>query len=111
MQIVKLFLALATVAIGLISVLRPQGIYGFTGLAADSPRAISEIRAVLGGGFVGLGLAPLLFRDERAYRVLGLTYLAMAAVRLASVAVDRSYARSNLISLVIEAAFGLALLV
>jgi hypothetical protein len=109
MKLVRVAIALATIAFGLISVFNPKGIRSFTGLAADTPRALSEIRAVLGGGFVGLGLAPLIWPEQAAYRTLGLAYLAIAVARLASIFVDRSYAGSNWISLATEVVFAAAL--
>jgi hypothetical protein len=111
LQIIRILIALATIATGLLALLRPHSIRGFTGLIADGPRGVSEIRAVLGGAFIGLGLAALLLGGLDAYRTLGITYSAIAAVRAISIVVDRSPARSNLISLVVEVVFGVLLLV
>jgi uncharacterized protein YjeT (DUF2065 family) len=108
MSTVRVAIALSTVVLGLVCIAMPKGIRGLTGLAADTPRALSEIRA-FGGGFVGLGLAPLLWPQPAVYHTLGLAYLVTAVVRLVSIVADRSYAPSNWASLVLEVAFGLAL--
>jgi len=110
MSAVRVAIALSTVVLGLACIAMPRGLRRFTGLSADTPRALSEIRA-FGGGFVGLGLAPLLWPQPAVYHTLALAYLVTAAVRLVSILADRSYAPSNWASLALEAAFGAALLV
>lgn len=106
--ILKIIAALATVATGLLALIRPQATYGFIGLKADGARGVSEIRSIFGGLFIALGLAPL-FLGQTAYLMLGIGYLAIAAARAGSVLFDRSYARSNLISLAIEIVLGVIL--
>ncbi|HDS29048.1 MAG TPA: DUF4345 domain-containing protein, partial [Candidatus Acetothermia bacterium] len=66
MQIIHLVIAVATVGFGFLSVVAPRTALRFTGLSAPSSRGISEIRAVLGGVFVGLGIAALLYRTQAA---------------------------------------------
>jgi len=100
LQIFKIIAAAATAAIGLLAFLMPTRIDGFTGLKGDSPRAVSEIRSVVGGLFLTLGLLP--FFLPGAYLFLGITYLGIAAARAFSILADRSYAPSNLISLLSE---------
>jgi hypothetical protein len=109
LTILQALAALATAATGLLALIRPTAIYNFTGLLADGPRGISEIRAIFGGLFIALGVAPFIF-GAPAYRVLGLGYLAIALVRLFSIFIDKSTASSNWISLAIEIAFGLILI-
>jgi hypothetical protein len=109
LQILKIIAAIATILTGLFSLIRPLAVQGFTGLRADGPRGISEIRAVLGGFFIALGLAPLLLADPVAYRMLGIAYIGVGAVRAVSIVADRSYEQSNLISLLVEVVFGVIL--
>jgi hypothetical protein len=94
----------------LISLIRPRAVPGFTGLSAPGPRGITEIRSILGGGFVGLGLAPLILGAPAAYRMLGITYLVIAAARIFGIVLDRSFERSNWISLAVEIVAGIILL-
>lgn len=111
LQILKLIAALATIVTGLISFLRPRAIFNFTGLNAPGPRGLTEIRAILGGCFIGLGAAPLLLGNINvAYQMLGVTYLAIAVTRGYGLIVDKSVERSNLISLVTEVVLGTVLL-
>jgi hypothetical protein len=110
LMILKVIAALGTAATGLLALLKPAATYGFIGLNANGPRGVSEIRSIFGSLFIALGLAPL-FLGETAYLMLGIGYLAIAVVRAFSIVFDRSYAQSNIISLVIEIVFGLILIV
>jgi hypothetical protein len=109
-MILKIVAALATAATGLLALIKPTAVYGFTGLTANGARGISEIRAVFGGLFIGLGCAPL-FLGAAAYQMLGVGYLAIAAARTFSIVFDKSTDRSNLISLAIEIVLGLILVI
>lgn len=100
--ILKYVAVIVTLLTGLYSLLQPKKIKGFTGLEASSPRAITEIRAVMGGTFVGLGIAALVFPVREVYLMLGITYAAIAAIRGVSMVVDKSMEKSNVISLVSE---------
>jgi hypothetical protein len=108
--VLKIIAALATAATGLLALVRPSAAYGFTGLNAAGVRGVSEIRAVFGGLFIGLGLAPL-FLGAGAYTMLGIGYLAIAAARTLSIVFDKSYAQSNWISLSIEIVLGAILVI
>ncbi len=106
----KIIAALATAATGLLAFVKPSAAYGFTGLNAAGPRGLSEIRALFGGLFIGLGLAPF-FLGAAAYTMLGIGYLAIAAARTFSIVFDKSYAQSNIISLGIEIVMGAILVI
>jgi hypothetical protein len=102
LQWIKVIAVVLTLLTGLYSLLQPKKIKGFTGLEASSPRAITEIRAVMGGTFVGLGIAALIFPIKEIYLTLGITYAAIALIRAVSMVVDKSIIKSNLISLATE---------
>jgi hypothetical protein len=106
--VLKVFAAVATAATGLLALVKPTAVYGFTGLTANGARGISEIRAIFGGLFIALGLAPL-FLGPAAYQMLGIGYLAIAVARTFSIFFDKSTDRSNLISLGIEIVLGIIL--
>ena len=108
LMVLKIILSLATAATGLLSFFKPEAVYGFTGLSATSVRGVSEIRAIFGGLFIALGVAPIVFNQ---YRLLGIAYLAIAVTRAISMVLDKSYAQSNIISLVIEIVFGAILVI
>ena len=109
-MILKIIAALATAATGLLAFIKPSATYGFIGLNANGVRGVSEIRSIFGGLFLGLGIAPF-FLGTAAYSMLGVGYLAIAAARAFSIVFDKSYAQSNIISLVIEIVLGVILLV
>ena len=109
-MVLKIVAALGTAATGLLALVKPSAAYGFTGLKAEGVRGVSEMRAIFGGLFIALGIAPL-FLGATAYQMLGIAYLAIAVVRAFSIVVDKSYARSNIISLLIEIVFGTFLIV
>jgi hypothetical protein len=110
MMILQKVFVVITILTGLVSLIRPRAVMGFTGLEVSNARGITEIRAVLGGTFVGLGLAPLILDVSAAYQMLGITYLAIAVARIAGLAFDRSFERSNWISLAVEIVAGIILM-
>ena len=91
-----------TLFTGLYSLFAPKKIKGFTGLEASSPRAITEIRAVMGGTFVGLGVAAIIFPVREVFLTLAIMYAAIGLIRAVSMVVDKAMEKSNLISLVSE---------
>ena len=101
--------AVGTIVTGLISLIRPRAVQGFTGLKAEGGRGITEIRAVLGGFFVALGAVPLILNATTAYQMLGIAYLVVGAIRAISMFVDRSVMQSNITSLIVEIIFGIIL--
>jgi uncharacterized membrane protein len=105
MMVLKIIAALATAGTGLFAFVKPAAAYGFIGLNPEGTRGVSEIRAIFGGLFIALGLTPLLL-GIAAYQMLGIGYLAIAAARAFSILFDKSYAQSNIISLVIEIVLG-----
>jgi hypothetical protein len=66
LEILKIIAAIGTIATGLFSLVRPRAIFGLTGLSAPGPRGITEIRAVLGGTFIGMGAAPLVLNEPKS---------------------------------------------
>lgn len=108
--VLKIICAVLTIVVGAVSVLRPTSVYEFTGLQVTGPRGITEIRSILGAVFIGLGLAPfLLGLSPVAFKAGGITYLAVALVRLVSIFVDKSPAQSNWISVASEVVLGVIL--
>jgi hypothetical protein len=111
LSILKIVAATGTVATGLLSLLKPRSVYGFTGLRTEDGRGITEIRAVLGGLFLALGIVPLILGQDMAYLMLGIGYLTVGLVRLVSMFVDKSLVKSNFISLAVEIIFGVILVI
>lgn len=107
MTILKYIAAIATIGIGIYSLIWPKKIDGFTGVSALNQRGVTEIRTIFGAVFIGLGGAALLFSQPGAYLVVGITYLTLAVVRTVSMVFDRSIDTSNIISGVTELIFGI----
>ena len=109
LEILKIAVGIATILTGAVSLFWPLKVRGFTGLDVNGGRGITEIRAVLGGFFVGLGAAVILLNDPAAYMTLGIAYLVVAAVRFIFMFVDKSIERSNVISVITEIIMGIIL--
>lgn len=109
LKILQFTAVILTIVTGLISLLAPRSVFGFTGLTAESGRGITEIRSILGGLFIGLGIAVFLLATRETYQMLGIMYLAIAAVRLVSIFVDKSSVQSNWISFAAEIVLGVIL--
>ena len=90
LPILKLIAALATVATGIYALVAPLKVRGFTGLELPGGRGITEVRSVLGGFFIALGAAPLIFGSKDMYLMLGIAYLGVGAVRAISMFVEYS---------------------
>ena len=110
-KILQIIAVIATILTGLVSLINPQSVQGFTGLTAPGGRGITEIRSVLGGLFIGLGIAVFLLGTRETYQMLGIMYLAIAMVRFVSIFLDKSSVQSNWISLVVEIIFGIILVI
>jgi len=110
LQVIKIVIAVATIATGALGLFAPRSVFGFTGLNAPGARGLTEIRAVLGGLFIGLGLAPLILGSPATYQMLGISYLAIGIARAAGLAIDKSFEQSNWISLGVEFVFGSVLM-
>jgi hypothetical protein len=108
--ILKYVAVAVTLVTGFLSIFWPANFSGFTGIQASSPRATSEIRAVMGGVFVGLAVAVLLFRTPQVFQMLGIAFAAIALVRAVSIVVDHAAVQSNIISLVSEVVLALILI-
>ncbi len=109
LEILQLIGVIGTIATGAVSLFWPRSVQGFTGLKVEGGRGVTEIRAVLGGLFIGVGVAVLVLNTPETYKMLGIMYAAIGAVRAISMLGDRSITQSNLVSLVVEIIFAVIL--
>jgi hypothetical protein len=109
--ILKIIASIGTAGTGLLALVKPRSIYGFTGIEAKGPRGITEIRSIFGGLFIALGAVALYFRTQDVFLMLGISYLTIGLVRVVSMFLDNSVERSNTISLVTEIVFGIILVI
>lgn len=110
LSVLKIIASALTIATGLLALIKPTSIYGFTGMHADGPRGITEIRSIFGALFIALGVVAIIYRDGKTYNMLGISYLAIALVRLISMFLDKSVEKSNIISLITEIVLGVILI-
>jgi hypothetical protein len=109
-DILQWIACILTAATGALSLFKPMATPGFTGLEPVGGRGITEIRAILGGLFLALGIAPFLLGGT-SYALLGWAYLGIAIVRLVSIFLDKSSTQSNWISLGVEIVLGIILII
>ena len=109
LKILQIIAVVLTIVTGMVSLLWPRSVQGFTGLTAPGGRGITEIRSILGGLFIGLGLAVLVLATHETYQMLGIMYIAIAAVRLVAIFVDKSSVQSNWVSFATEIVLGIIL--
>ena len=111
LNILKIAAAVGTILTGLLALIKPESIYGFTGLRAEGGRGITEIRAIFGGLFIALGGVALFYRSSQVFNMLGIMYLVIGLVRAVSMVLDKSVESSNIISLIVEIVFGIILII
>ena len=58
LEILKIAVGIATILTGLVSLIWPLRVRGFTGLEVNGGRGITEIRSILGGVFGVGGIGP-----------------------------------------------------
>lgn len=110
LEIIKVIACVGTIAVGVVSLIWPRRVSGFTGLEAPGGRGVTEIRVILGALFIAIGALPLLLNAAAAYQMLGYTYLVIGVVRLVAMFIDKSVVQSNVISVVTELLFGVVLI-
>jgi len=109
LKYLQIIAVIATILTGLVSLVWPLKVQDFTGLTAPAGRGITEIRAILGALFIGLGIAVFVLGTRETYQMLGIMYLAIGGVRAVSMVIDNSVEGSNITSLVVEIVFGIIL--
>ncbi len=98
----KLLGSTITILLGVLLLLQPKNVRNFTELEPANPQGKIELRAVMGGTLIGIGLAAFLFPVLQVYKSLAITFFAITAVRGVMMIIDKSINRSNLISLLIS---------
>lgn len=91
---------------GIVAFLQPERFAAQVGLAADGPLGRSELRAVFGGVFAGIGVACLVVAGPAAYVVGGAAFLGGAAAKLVSAALERGVFPAALLGLVVDVVLG-----
>ncbi|HDP77880.1 MAG TPA: DUF4345 domain-containing protein, partial [Mesotoga infera] len=58
--IIRFIIAILTSVIGVYIVLRPESYAKLAEFSAGNARGRTEIKAIMGGAFIGLGIAPII---------------------------------------------------
>lgn len=100
--------AAVTALFGLAMLLAPRAVLRLIRLqpVPERPEAVGEVRATLGGFYLGAGLSAILFAQPLIYLALGLCWALAAFGRFVSMLSDRGNTAYNWLRLVIEAALG-----
>jgi hypothetical protein len=93
---------------GLFALFSPERAVSLTGLVPKGGRGLTEVRSLMGGLYIGLGVAPFILGGV-AFTMLGIGFLSIALVRLISIFVDKSGTQSNWMSLALELGLGVVL--
>jgi uncharacterized membrane protein HdeD (DUF308 family) len=110
LQILQYLGCILTAAVGVYAMFVPKSTVGFTGLAPQGGRGITEIRVVFGVFFIVLGLFPIIAASAIAFQMLGYAYFFVGVARIISIFVDKSANQSNWFSVAFEIVFGVILI-
>lgn len=109
MELIPLFGAALTLALGVLGLVAPGRAAKLVGIVPEGKLGVSEIRATYGGLFVGLGAGCLWVQKPEVYFVVGLAWLLAAVSRVISFALDHSFSGKNMGGVIMEAGIGLLL--
>jgi hypothetical protein len=108
LQYLQYLACILTMISGLFALFSPERAVSLTGLVPSGGRGLTEIRCLMGGLYIALGVAPFILGGV-AFTMLGIGYLAISVVRLVSIFVDKSGTQSNWLSLALEFVLGVIL--
>jgi uncharacterized protein DUF4345 len=108
LQYLQYLACILTIISGLFALFSPARAVSLTGLVPQGGRGLTEIRCLMGGLYIALGVTPFVLGGV-AFTMLGIGYLAIALVRLVSIYLDKSGTQSNWMSLALELVLGVIL--
>jgi hypothetical protein len=108
LQYLQYLACILTIISGLFALFSPEKAVSLSGIVPKGGRGLTEIRCLMGGLYLALGVSPFLLGGV-AFTMLGIGYLAISLVRLVSIFIDKSGTQSNWMSLALEFVLGLIL--
>jgi hypothetical protein len=102
--------AILITVLGIVGFLKPLMVAKLVGLTPSEPHGISEIRATLGGFFIGLGGFAVYSQNTVIYGAIGMGWLGAAIARVFSLVIDRKINKENIGGVFLEGGIGLLLL-
>ncbi len=97
---------LLTLGMGVVAFVAPEAFARQTGLTAHGPLGRSELRAVFGGVFVGIGLVTLGLLSPAAHLVGAAAFLGGAAAKVAAAVLERGVLPAALPGLLADLVLG-----
>jgi Domain of unknown function (DUF4345) len=102
--------AILITVLGIVGLLKPLMVAKLVGLTPSEPHGISEIRATLGGFFIGLGGFAVYSQNTVIYGAIGMGWLGAAIARVFSLVIDQKINKENIGGVFLEGGIGLLLL-
>jgi Domain of unknown function (DUF4345) len=102
--------AILITVLGIVGFLKPLMVAKLVGLRPSEPHGISEIRATLGGFFIGLGGFAMYSQNTVIYGAIGMGWVGAAIARVCSLVIDRKINKENIGGVFLEGGIGLLLL-
>lgn len=109
-QIAGLLGILACLGLGLVGTFRPQLIMNGAGISTSTGHGQQELRALMGGTFLGIAAALLTVGSSDVYRVAGYAFFGVVVAKLYGQVVDKPAVKNSVPGLVIDLVLGLLLL-
>jgi hypothetical protein len=109
--LLHIYAVIITLKNGFFSVVKVLGTKKKIGMETSSPRATTEIRAVWGGIYLGLGIAGLVFPIPEVYKTLAIAYAVSNGIRGISMVIDKSIDRLCLQSMSYEVVLAFLLVI
>jgi Domain of unknown function (DUF4345) len=103
--------AIFTMVLGIGGLLKPLMVAKLVGLAPSEPHGISEIRATLGGFFIGLGGFAVYSQNTVIYGAIGVGWVGAAIARIFSLIIDQKINKQNIGGVFLEGGIGILLLI
>jgi Domain of unknown function (DUF4345) len=102
--------AILITGLGIVGLLQPLMVAKLIGLTPSAPHGLSEIRATLGGFFIGLGGFALYAQNTAIYGAIGMGWAGAAIARILSLIIDRQINKENIGGVFLEGGIGMLLL-
>lgn len=109
-QIAGLLGILACLGLGIVGVFRPQLIMNGAGIQTTTGHGQQELRALMGGTFLGLTAALVTIGSADVYRVVAYAFFGVVAAKLYGQVVDTPAVKNSVPGIVIDLVLGLLLL-
>lgn len=109
-QIAGLLGILACLGLGIVGTFRPQLIMNGAGISTNTGHGQQELRALMGGTFLGLTAALLFIGTPDVYQVVAYAFFGVVVAKLYGQVVDKPAVKNSVPGIIIDLVLGLLLL-